>query len=134
MFIREERVLGLAGPDAVEVVRQRGLQKLTRLRTLDLELAHVGHVEDATVAADGEVLRDDALVLHRHLPAGEGNQPCAERDMPVVERRAQERLHRALMLKARDSAAPVDPAKRSRPGFGSVPRPGRPDRVIAGRP
>ena len=52
-------------------------------------------VEDAAVAPDGAVLRDDALVLHRHLPAGERHHARAGGDMALVERRPQERLHRA---------------------------------------
>ena len=50
---------------------------------------------DAGVGADGAVLRDDALVLHGHLPAGERHHPRAERDVPVVERRALKRLRHA---------------------------------------
>jgi hypothetical protein len=34
----------------------------------------VRDVEDARGAADGEVLGPNALVLHRHLPAGKGDQ------------------------------------------------------------
>src|SRR6185437_11367868 len=49
-----------------------------------------------------EVLGNDAFVLHRHLPARERNHPCAEGDVSVEERRSQQRLHRTLMLKARD--------------------------------
>ena len=59
-----------------------------RLRPLDLDLAHVRDVEDAGVGANGAVLLDDALVLDGHLPAGERNHPCPERDVPVVQRRA----------------------------------------------
>ena len=53
-------------------------EELRGARPLDLELAHVGDVEDAAVAAHRAVLGDDALVLHRHLPAGE-RAPCARR-------------------------------------------------------
>ncbi len=58
-----------------------------RARPLDLELAHVRDVEDAAVRAHGAVLRDHALVLDRHLPAGEGHHPRAGGDVAVVERR-----------------------------------------------
>ena len=75
-----------------DVVREHRLQQLERLRPLDLELAHVRDVEDAGVGAHGAVLGDHALVLHRHLPAGERNEPRAGGDVPVVERRAPEGL------------------------------------------
>ena len=65
-----------------------------RLRALDPELAHVGDVEDPAVLAHRSMLRDDALVLHGHLPAGEGNHAGAERDVALVERRPEQGLHR----------------------------------------
>ena len=101
------------GLDAVEIVREQPLQILARSRAFDLELAHMRDVEDAAVIPHREVLGDHALVLHRHLPAGEGDQPRAEGDVPVVERRAQQRLHRALMLKAPGSTAPAKDAERA---------------------
>ena len=58
----------------------------------DLELAHVGDVEDADAAPHGVVLGEDAgRVLHRHLPAGERHHLGAERLVAVVERGALER-------------------------------------------
>ena len=45
----------------------------------------------------GAVLRDHALVLHRHLPAGEGHHARTRGDVALVERRAQERLHAATL-------------------------------------
>ena len=42
--------------------------------------------------ADGAVLGDDAVVLHRHLPARERNHPRPERDVALEERRALKRL------------------------------------------
>ena len=86
-----------ASPSAepVEVVREERLQELARRRPLDVELAHVRDVEDAAVLAHGAVLRDDALVLHGHLPAGEGHHARACREVALVERRPQKRLHRA---------------------------------------
>ena len=67
---------------------------VARRRPLDLDLAHVRDVEDAGVGAHGPVLRDHALVLDGHLPAGERHQSRAGRDVAVVERRPAERLHR----------------------------------------
>ena len=101
LVVRQQRVLRLAGADPVEVVREQRLQEVTRPRAFDFELAHVRDVEDPAVAAHREVLRDDAFVLHRHLPARERDESRAERDVAVEERRSQQRLHRALMLKAR---------------------------------
>ena len=72
----------------VEVVREQRLQQLVRVRPLDLELAHVRDVEDAAVAAHRAVLRDHALVLDGHLPAGERHHPRAGGDVAVVQRRA----------------------------------------------
>ena len=70
------------------------LEQLARPRPLDLELAHVRDVERAGVLAHCAVLRDHALVLDGHLPAGERHHARAERDVAVVQRRAAERLHR----------------------------------------
>ena len=92
VLVREQRVLRLAGREPVEIVRERALQQLAGARSLDLELAHVRDVEDAGIGPHRAVLRDHALVLHGHLPAGERHHPRAELDVPVVERRVQERL------------------------------------------
>ena len=50
-LVREQGVLGLAGRDPVEVVREQALEQLDCARPLDLELAHVRHVERAAVLA-----------------------------------------------------------------------------------
>ncbi len=72
----------------------------------DVELPHVGDVERAGVAAHGEVLGDHALVLDRHLPAGERDHPRAGRDVALEERRpAKGRAH------ARDNSS--DPLAES---------------------
>ena len=77
--------------EPVDVVREHRLQELLRRRAVDVDLAHVRDVEDAGVGANRLVLGDDALVLDGHLVAGEGHHPRAERDVALVERRAQER-------------------------------------------
>ena len=92
-LVRQERVLRLAVADPVEVVREQRLEQLVRSRALDVELAHVRDVEDARVAADRSMLRDHALVLDGHLPAGEGNHPCPRLDVAGVERRPEQGLH-----------------------------------------
>ena len=97
-LVRDERVLRLAGLEPVDVVRERRLQQVARGRSLDLELAHVRDVEDARVRAHRLVLRDHALVLDRHLPAGERDHARAECDVAVVEGRPPEGLHPRAML------------------------------------
>ena len=62
------------------------------MHALDLQLAHVRHVEDAAIRADGAMLRDHAVVLHRHLPPGERHHPRTQRDVALEERRALKRL------------------------------------------
>ena len=71
-----------------EVVREQPLQELELRRPFDVDLAHVRDVEDATVATDGEMLRDHALVLDGHVPACERHHPRAEGDVAIVQRGA----------------------------------------------
>ena len=99
-----------------------------RSRPLDLELAHVRDVEDAGVGAHGAMLLDHALVLDRHLPAGEGNHPRAERDVAVVERRLQQRLRHAetiLVSALRPAFGPKTGLPRRHPRMGRGGGPGR---------
>ena len=63
-----------------------------RVHALDLQLAHVRDVEHAGVRPDGAMLRNHAVVLHGHLPPGEGDHSRAERDVALEERRALECL------------------------------------------
>ena len=104
LLVREQRVLGLTDLEPVDVVREHGLEQIACVGAFDLDLAHVRDVEDTAVSAHGAVLGDDALVLHGHLPAGEGHHPGAERDVALVERRAKQRLHAPRMLTAGDFA------------------------------
>ena len=57
----------------------------------DPQLAHVAHVEESGRLAHREVLGDHSRKLHRHLPAGERNEPAAEFLVEAVERGAAER-------------------------------------------
>ena len=99
--------------DLVEVVREQPLQQLLRARAFDLELAHVRDVEDAGVGPHRAVLGDHALVLDGHLPARERDEPRPERGVPVVERRAEQRLHAdSILVKTPRRPAP----KRRRSG------------------
>ena len=90
-LVREQRVLRLAVFEPVDVVREHRLQELLRGRAVDVDLAHVRDVERSRVGSNGPVLGDDALVLDGHLVAGEGHHARTERDVALVERRAQER-------------------------------------------
>ena len=78
VVVGQQRVLRVALAELVEIVREQRLKQLVRVRALDVELAHVRDVEDAAVGAHRPVLRDDALVLDGHLPAGE-RAPSARR-------------------------------------------------------
>jgi hypothetical protein len=94
-LVREQRVLRLAVADPVEVVREQRLEQLVGVRALDVELAHVRDVEDAAVGANGPMLGDHALVLHRHLPACKGDDSRSGGGVAGVERRPQQRLGHA---------------------------------------
>ena len=104
------------------------LEELARLRPFDLDLAHVRDVEDAGIRPHGPVLGDHALVLDRHLPAGERNDPRARRDVPLVQRRPAEGLHAAMLTRLEPPAvgwpgtrrgpsdAPLGPRTKRSPG------------------
>jgi hypothetical protein len=91
VLVQQQRLLGVAGADAIEVVREHPLGEGQGAGAPQLELPHVRDVEDAGRRSHRLMLGDDALVLHRHLPAGEGNDPRTRRDMAVVQRRPTER-------------------------------------------
>ena len=107
-LVRQQRVLRTTDLDLVDVVREERLEQLASRRPLDVELAHVRDVEDAAVLAHGPVLRNDSLVLDRHLPAGEGNHPGAERHVALVEGRAKQGLHARRMLMPRHRLGGAD--------------------------
>ena len=79
-------------------------------RPFNLELAHVRYVEDPSVRTDGTVLRNDTVVLDRHLPAREGNKARTEGDVAFVEGRSAQRLHDA------PDATAVPPADKASDG------------------
>ena len=84
----QQRVLRAAGarPCATSL-ESRCCRKLGRLRPARLDLAHVRDVEDARTRRAPPGARSlTALVLDRHLPAGEGHEPRAGRDVAVVQR------------------------------------------------
>jgi hypothetical protein len=90
-LVRQERVLRLAVPDAIEVVREHSLEERVRARPVHVDLAHVRDVERAGVGPHCAVLLDDACVLDGHLVPREGHHARAESDVALVQRRARER-------------------------------------------
>jgi hypothetical protein len=92
--VGEQRVLGVAVSRLVEVIGEARLQVVVGAVPRDLQLSHVRDVEDARRCPHRAVLAHDGRVLHRHLPAGEGDEARAESGVPLVQRRAPERLHR----------------------------------------
>ena len=120
-LVQEQRVLRPAGADPVDVVREHALDERDRLGAADLELAHVRDVEDAGVIAHRQVLGDDALVLHRHLPSGEGNHPSSGGHVAVVERCAAEGLGRVHPERALYTARPSQPPSAKPPMIAPIP-------------
>ncbi len=115
LLVGQERVLRPADVDLVDVVREQRLEELPGRRPLDVELAHVRDVEDAAVLTHRPVLGNDALVLHRHLPTGEGHHPRAQRDVALVERSPEQRLHaRRMLMKPGHSLLDLRRARRGR--------------------
>ena len=83
----EHRVLGAAHGDLRDVVGEDPLEEGLGARAAGLDLAHVRDVEEPGALADGDVLLADALVLHRHLPAGERHELRSRRRVTGVKRR-----------------------------------------------
>src|SRR6185436_5253087 len=65
------------------------------------------HVEKATAVADRTMLFQRAPIGHRHLPAGEVDQTCAERRVPIVQGRPLRRHHAARAATAHSAAVTV---------------------------
>ena len=72
------------------------LQEREGALPLDLELAHVGDVEEAGGGPDGGVLGDEAGVLDGHVPPAEGHHPGPAFPVDGVERCSAELGHRTL--------------------------------------
>ena len=101
----QDRVLGAALRDAANVVGEQPLEQLEGRRAPGLDLAHVGDVEHPARGSYRDVLRPDALVLNRHLPARERHHPGAGGGVRLVQRRSlQRRGHRRQASGARPSA------------------------------
>src|SRR5439155_9821244 len=87
-FVGDETVARLAHIETGDVARHEAVERGARGATLEEELAHVREIEEAGAAADRAMLRDDALVLDRHLVAREGHHLRPELLMLVEQRSA----------------------------------------------
>ncbi len=86
-----EGVLGGArGGQAVQVVGEGVLEGVVGAVAADLDLAEVGEVEDPDRGAHRPVLGQGALVLDRHVPAGEGAHLGPEAPVDAVQGGAAE--------------------------------------------
>ena len=90
---REDRgVLHPAGLERADVVAGDPVHEGVPVGPGDLELAHVGDVEHPGAGAHRVVLGQDAGgILHRHLPAGEGDHLGAQASVRIEQRGASER-------------------------------------------
>ena len=85
LLVAERAVLRLAVGALREIVRHQPLGGFERSRAIDGHLAHVADVEDADPLADGGVLLEDTLVLHRHVPTGELDDASSGREMRFIQ-------------------------------------------------
>ncbi len=76
-----------------DVVRRQAVERGQRPRPGEEQLPHVADVEQTRGGADAFVFLQDAVVLHRHRPAGELDHPRPMGHVPVVKRGSQERRH-----------------------------------------
>ena len=105
------------GSMRLEVVREQRLEQLRRSRPSTSSSPMCDTSNTPASSAHRPVLLDHALVLHRHLPAGERHHPRTEGDVAIVQRRAAERLlHRRGCYSTPNSTAGTRPCPvRSRP-------------------
>ncbi len=89
----DHRVVRAPDGEGGRVGDERRRERGPGLRPLDDELAHVRQVEQAGRRADGAVLLEDPAVLDRHQPAGELDDPRAQRLVAVEQRGGQRRGH-----------------------------------------
>ena len=112
----DHRVVGAAVGERRRVGHERVGERLARLRALDEQLAHVRQVEQAGPLPDRPVLLEDPAVLDRHQPAGEVDQPRAERAVRVDERRLERTGASAVSVTASAAAERRAVGVRSRRG------------------
>jgi len=74
--LADRRVERRVVAEGSHVIGDEVLDGVEGLGAADVDPAHVADVKDPPVAAHGFVLGDDALILDRHLPAGEVDQPA----------------------------------------------------------
>ncbi len=111
----DHRVLGAPDGQARRIGHERGGQRLSGVRSHDVQLAHVRQVEQPDPLADGPVLLDDRAVLDGHQPATELDQPGAELAVGVgqgrdVDRRLERVGHRPASAEAEPSGGTSDEA------------------------
>src|SRR5213596_2374152 len=83
-LVGEEPVARLTHGKAGDVARDKAIERGTGAAALEEELAHVREIEEAGATAYRAVLRHDALVLDRHLVAGERHHLRPELSMPLI--------------------------------------------------
>ncbi len=106
VLVEQVRVLRLAGPDAVEIVGERPLQRGERTRALHPYRAEVRHVEHHGTLTARPVLLEHAGVLDRHLPAPEGDHARAEHAVLRVEGTVSQVGHALSAVPAVPSPSP----------------------------
>ncbi len=100
-LVAEQAVARLSRLEARDVARDEPIERGARLRSVEMELAHVREIEETRGFAHGAVLGDDPRVLDGHLVAGERHHPRAERPMLLVQRRPpQSRVGRHAAVRA----------------------------------
>ncbi len=86
MFVGDERILRLAGPECTGVIGQHVQQERLGTSPGYAKAAHVRDVEQPGLSARGEVFLDDAaLVLDRHIPAAEFHHLGPMAHVPAVQ-------------------------------------------------
>ena len=90
-IVAAQRVLGLAGSDAAEVVGQRGVDVFAAAPGPAHQcLAEMTDVEEADGVAGRVVLADRARVGHRHEPAPEFGEAGTQFAVAVLQRALQQ--------------------------------------------
>src|SRR5690606_32623185 len=112
----ERLTVGNAG----EVVADEPVHRLQRAGALEEHLTHVGDVEESCRLAHREVLGDAALVLDRHVPAGEIHHPGTQLAVDMIQRSGERHGHAPLEAEGGKNAA--DHRGRIRADQGRSPR------------